>query len=286
VAYEAGEDQAETLDESTPAARGQEELRQITPDTPEPIAQVSDRLWRAGRKQEARDLVDGALRALATHPDALELWLQQSRHRLEARDFPAALEAAKRAEQGWPRSARPAMAKSAILWEMGQPPEAVAAMEASFARHPDDLQLAFALAQRLIQVGSGKRAREVLARVSPLVLTPEVRSRWLMTEGESLEAEGQHVRALQSYQSAARLTPTQPGCHYSVARTLEALRRPAEAMEVVRAGMKYEEPSGREWVKGRLAELEQARQRLELHAEPHLRLPSLRLLLGAEARRR
>jgi Flp pilus assembly protein TadD len=271
LAYEAGDLQAETLDESTSAARGQEELRQITPDTPQPIAEVSARLWSSGRKQEARDLVDGALMALATHPDALELRLQQARHRLEARDFPGALEAAKRAEQGWPRSARPTVVKAEILWGMGQAPEAVAALEASFARHPDDLQLAFALAQRLIQVSSGKRAREVLARVSPLVLTPEVRSRWLMTDGESFEAEGQHARALQSYQSAARLTPTQPGCHYAVARTLEALRRPAEAMEVVRAGMKYEEPAGREWVKGRLAELEQVRLRLELLKEEKLR---------------
>lgn len=270
LAYQASEDQGATLDESVAAARGAEELRQIAPDAPDPIAQVSARLWSAGRKQEARDLVDGALVTLAGHADAPELWMQQARHRSEAREFESALAAVDRAEKGWPRSTRPAMVKSGVLWEMGKRSEAIATLEAAFARHPEDLQLAFTLAQMLIGVNGGKRAREVLARVSPLVLTPAVRSRWLMMDGQSFEAEGQHSRALQSYQSAARLTPTEPECHYAVGRTLESLQRPAEAIEAVRGGMKYEDALGQERAKGRLAELERVRQRLEAMKEQKL----------------
>src|SRR5262249_12811267 len=61
LAYQAGEDQGATLDESVRSARGAQELRQLVPEAPDPIAQVADRLWMSGRKQEARDLIDGAL---------------------------------------------------------------------------------------------------------------------------------------------------------------------------------------------------------------------------------
>lgn len=273
LAYEAGEDQAATLNESVRAARGVDELRRIVPDVPVPISQVSDRLWNAARKQEARELVDGALASLARHPDAPELWLQRVRHRSEARDFALALDAVNEAEKGWPGSTRPAIAKSAVLWEIGKPAEAISTLEASFSRHPEQLEMSFALAQMQIRVKNGRRAREVLARISPLVTTPAVRSRWLLIDGQSFEADGQFARALQSYQSAARLTPEQAECHYSVARTLQALQRPGEALEAVRAGLKYEEPAARERLKQRVVELEQAQLRLENLKEQKLLSP-------------
>jgi len=82
-------------------------------------------------------------------------------------------------------------------------------------------------------------------------------------EGESFEGEGQYARALQSYQAAARVLPNEPENHYSVARALQALDRPAEAMDAVREGMKYESPAGVERCKARLAELENSRRRLD-----------------------
>ncbi len=234
----------------------------IIPQAPLPVSEVAARLG-GSRRALAEALLADALTALGAHPDAPELWLLDARYRAERRDFAGALDAVARAEKGWPTSPRPVMAKAAILSQQGERAEAISLLEAFFARHPDSLELSFALAQMHIEAGSAKRAREVLARASPLVPSPLWRSKWLWMEGESFEVEGQHALALQSYQAAARVFPTEPENHYSVARALQALDRPAEAMDAVREGMKYESPAGLERCKARLAELEGSRRRLE-----------------------
>jgi hypothetical protein len=262
LAYEAGQEQPETLDESVLAARGAEELRLLVPQAPIPVSQVADRLWSLQRKSEAEALVSEALSDMASHPDAPELWLLQARSFAERRDFGAAIEAVVQAERTWPASARVAMARSSILWESGARAEAIALLEQFFSRHPNELELALGLAQRLM-TQSPKRAREVLSRASPLVATAGSRSRWLHLEGESFEIEGQYAQALHAYQAAAAASPGSPESYYSMARALEALQRPGEAMDAVREAMKHEDPTAREHGKARLAELEQARRKLD-----------------------
>jgi hypothetical protein len=57
--------------------------------------------------------------------------------------------------------------------------------------------------------------------------------------------------------------PTQPENHYTVARVLEALKRPAEAMAAVREGMKYDS-SGIARGNARLAQLENTERQLRV----------------------
>ena len=92
--------------------------------------------------------------------------------------------------------------------------------------------------------------------------SPEVRSRWLLLEGETFESEGQNTRALHSYQAAVRVLPTQPENHYRIARALEALKRPGEAMAAVREAMRYEDSAGIARGNARLAQLESSERKL------------------------
>ena len=273
LAYEAGQDQGATLDEAVAAAREPEEWQLLVPHSPVPISEVAERLWISGRKAQAEAFVESALADLSSHPDAPELWLLEVRYRSARRDFSGALQAATQAEKIWPNSARPVLVKAATLWEMGQTAEAIALLDGFFARHPNDLELSFSLAQLLTRAKNPKRAREVLARASPLVSSPASRSRWLLSEGESFESEGQYARALHSYQAAARTLPTQPENHYRVARVLEALKRPSEAMDAVREAMKYEDAAGIERDKVRLVELEEARRKLDALRDETLLAP-------------
>ena len=262
LAYEAGQDGAATLDEAVPSTPELDELKLLVPTAPGPISEVVVRLWISGRKPQAEALLADALATLSAHPDAPELWLLEAQYSSERRDFARALDAAAQAERGWPGGIRPAISRANILWQMGQPANAVVLLEDVFARHPNDLELAFRLAQTLTLSQNSRRAREVLAIASPLVSSLAVRSRWLSAEGETFESDGQNVRALQSYQAAARVLPTEPANHYSVARVLEALKRPADAMAAVREGMKYEDSSGIARGKARLAQLENTERQL------------------------
>jgi len=270
LAYQAGQDGAVTLDEAVPSARELAELKLLVPDAPGPISEVAVRLWISGRRPQAEALLADALATLSGHPDAPELWLLQAQYSGELGDFARALDAAAQAEKGWPGAPRPAISRANILWQMGQRADAVALLEDVFARHPNELELAFRLAQVHALSQNSRRAREVLATASPLVSSPAVRSRWLSMEGETFESEGQNIRALQSYQAAARVLPTLPANHYSVARVLEALKRPADAMAAVREGMKYEDPSGIARGKARLAQLENSERQLRSLREEKL----------------
>ena len=270
LAYETGADQPATLDEAVLAARELDELELVAPQAPLPISEIAHRLWTSGRKPLAQALLANALSKLSSHPDAPELWLVDARHRAEQRDFDRALEEVAQATEKWPTSARPVMARASILSQMGQRSEAISLLEAFFARHPDAMELAFALAQLHVDAGDAKRARDVLARASPLVPSSSWRSRWLSIEGASFDKEGQYTRALHSYQAAARVLPTDPENHYNVARALEALHRPAEAMEAIRSAMKYESPAGQARGEARLAELESSRRKLEAARDEHL----------------
>ena len=273
LAYEAGQDQGATLDEAVPAARAPEEWQLLVPHSPVPISEVAERLWSSGRKPQAEAFVESALSDLSSHPDVPELWLLEARYRSARRDFSGALQAATQGEKIWPNSSRPVLVKAATLWEMGQTAEAIALLDGFFARHPNELELSFSLAHLLTRAKNPKRAREVLARASPLVSSPASRSRWLLSEGESFESEGQYARALHSYQAAARTLPTQAENHYRVARMLEALKRPSEAMDAVREAMKYEDAAGIERDKVRLAELEEARRKLDALRDEKLLAP-------------
>jgi tetratricopeptide (TPR) repeat protein len=263
LAYQAGPDQSATLDEAVAAARGLEELKQLVPNAPIPISHVAQRLSQMGRRKEARQLVAEGLKLLSSARDLPELWLLEAQFWAEEQQWDAALQALTEAEKGWPGSARVLSSRSGILWETGRRDEAIAVLESAFARHPDDLEVAFALANRLIAAKSPKRAREVLSRASYLASSPSSRSRWLMVEAISFQSEGQFARALQYYQSAARITPNQAETHYAVATVLEALKRPADAMNEVREGMKYDNPSGVQRASERLAQLERAQRELD-----------------------
>jgi len=178
LAYETGQDQATTLNEAVPAARDLEEVKLVIPRAPVPVSEVAVRLG-SSRTPLAEALLADALTDLAEQPDAPELWLLDARYRAERRDFAGALDAVARAEKSWPSSPRPVMARAGILSREGQRAEAISLLEAFFARHPDSLEFSWALAQKHIEAGGGKRARQVRAGASPLVHSPLWRSKWL-----------------------------------------------------------------------------------------------------------
>jgi tetratricopeptide (TPR) repeat protein len=198
------------------------------------------------------------------------LWEAEARLRLVRKEVALAEAACVEVERRAPEALTTYLLRADVLRAQGRAEEALRSLEGLVARFPGSVDLAFALAGQLLDAGSPRRAREVLRQVSPFLTGFGQRARLLSMEGACFEREGLLSRALERYQSVARLAPG-PHAHFAVARLYEALRRPEAAARAVREGLRLLPAHARKdaeaWVARLEAEekrrLESRRQRLQ-----------------------
>ncbi len=263
LAHEAGD--AEVLEgEALPRARTQEELRALTPEDVAVAVRLAGVLGaQPARREEALMYLAGARERFGDGPEVAGLWEVEARLRL-ARKEPALAEAAcAEVEKRAPEALTTYLLRADVLRAAGRAEEALQSLERLVARFPGNVDLAFALAGQLLDAGLPRRSREVLQQVGPFLTDFRQRARLLGMEGASYEREGLLSKALERYQSAARLAPS-PGAHFTVARLYESLRRPEAAARAVREGLKLLPAQSRKDAEAWVARLEsQEKQRLE-----------------------
>jgi tetratricopeptide (TPR) repeat protein len=139
-------------------------------------------------------------------------------------------------ERRAPDALEPPLLRAEVLRAQGRHEDAIHLMERLAPRFPGKVELSFQLANQLLEAGQTRRAREVLQQASPFIADPARRARLLYLEGLSYEREGLLSRALERYQTVARLTPA-PETHFTVARLHESLRHYGDAAREVREGL-------------------------------------------------
>jgi len=137
-----------------------------------------------------------------------------------------------------------ALLRAQALSALGKQREAVQTLEAALVRRPQDAELGFALAGQWLAAGRPALARQALDRLRPFLSGAPTRVRLLTTEAETYRVEGRLGRALESLDTALRLSPENAGLQYQAAQLYEQLGRFDAAAEAVRAGELAEGPSG------------------------------------------
>jgi tetratricopeptide (TPR) repeat protein len=140
-------------------------------------------------------------------------------------------------ERRVPDAIEPQMLRAELLRAQGRREEAIQLLDRILPRSPEKVELAFLLASQLLEAGLTRRARDVLQQASPFISDYPQRARLLALEGASFEREGLISRALERYQTVARLAPA-PEAHFTVARLQESLHRYGEAARAVRDGLR------------------------------------------------
>jgi tetratricopeptide (TPR) repeat protein len=169
----------------------------------------------------------------------------------------AALELVQRAVALAPLDEATLVAQADLLTASGRGDEALAGLEAAVAAAPARASLSFALVQKRLELKQPDQALKVLETLSPHLRTPTERARLLYLSGEAQLALGRPLKAVDVFQSAARLVPGEPGHHYALARALESLHRSTEAARSVREGMLRDTPGGQARARAWLQKLEQ-----------------------------
>ena len=255
-----GEGGTAALAEAVAQARGEEELTRLTPPEPGAVHEVADQLWGQHRGDEAVALLEWATRTLEAR-DAGRAWIQLATVRTARREFPRALEALEQAERLLPDAAEPVLARVGVLAAQGKPAEAVALLDARVVRQPGNVELSFALAEQEVARKEPRRALAALERASPFVASPGQRGRMMGLQGQAYEAMGRPAKALEAYQSAARLEPGSAGLHYIIARLYEGMSKQGEAAREVREGMRRDSAAGAEAARAWAARLEEEEKR-------------------------
>jgi predicted Zn-dependent protease len=289
LAAESGD--AEVLSrEALDLSRTVEELQTLSPSEPREVAALALALASRPRRQEqalewlawAREhfealRTDTSAEAPRVHLGARDmdvLWEQEARLRVVRGELKEAEALCAELEHRAPDALEPQMLRAEILRAQGRRREAVQLLDRLVPRFPGRVELSFQLASQLLEEGLTRRAREVLEQASPFVLDYAQRARLLSLEGASYEQEGLLARALERYETVARLMPA-PEAHFTVARLHESLRHYGEAARAVREGMRLL-PAGahrteEQWVERLETEerkLSEAR-RQELMDDPH-----------------
>lgn len=248
-------------DEALKYAHDLDQVRSLVPAEPLALEQMIARLRAKGRVADAEELLAWALGELKDRKDSDGLWILEANRLRAKKDYPAALAALDEAAKKNPAGTPLGLARAAVLSEMGRKDESVALLQSMVVQHPDDVSLAFTLAGQLAGYGKYSAAREALARATPFLKTLDQRAALFATEGRLFAAEGRHAKALQSFQSAARVQPQAAGHQYSIAQMYEALGKYPEAVQAVRSGMRLGGTSAAlaDWIK-RLEDKEKLRQ--------------------------
>jgi len=164
-------------------------------------------------------------------------------------------------ERRVPEALEPQVLRAEIFRAQGRHVDAIALLERILPRFPGKVEVSFVLASQLLEVGLTRRAREVLQGASPFVTDFRQRARLLALEGGSYEREGLLARALERYQTVARLVP-EPQAHFTVARLQESLRRFGDAARSVREGLQLLPSGARGDAEAWVARLEAEEKRL------------------------
>jgi predicted Zn-dependent protease len=229
------------LSEALSYARTPELLVDLVGPTLTDTPTVESLLWAAGRRADAEALLAWARDQAEGTPGFAGLWTSAGSLRLAA---------------GWPLEALPlldeaerrgddvALLRAQALSALGKQREAVQTLEAALVRRPQDAELGFALAGQWLAAGRPALARQALDRLRPFLSGAPTRVRLLTTEAETYRAEGRLGRALESLDTALRLSPENAGLQYQAAQLYEQLGRFDAAAEAVRAGERAEGPSG------------------------------------------
>jgi len=198
-------------------------------------------LWAAGRRADAEALLAWARGQAEGTPGFAGLWTSAGSLRLAAGRPLEALPLLDEAER---RGDDVALLRAQALSALGKQREAVQTLEAALVRRPQDAELGFALAGQWLAAGRPALARQALDRLRPFLSGAPTRVRLLTTEAETYRVEGRLGRALESLDTALRLSPENAGLQYQAAQLYEQLGRFDAAAEAVRAGELAEGPSG------------------------------------------
>ncbi len=289
LAYESGD--TEVLGrEALEQTRTLEELQALTPNAPRVVAMLAMALAaRPGRQEQAlawfawarehfeamrSDRSPEAPRVRFDARDMEALWEQEARLRVARGELGAAEALCAELERRAPEALEPLVLRAEILRAQGRREEAIQLLDRSLPRFPGKVELSFVLAGQLLEAGLTRRAREVLQQASPFIADYSQRARLLLMEGASYEREGLLARALERYQTVARLVPT-PDAHFAVARLHESLRHYGDAVRAVREGLQLLPAGTRREEETWVARLEDAErkllesQRQEVMDDPH-----------------
>jgi tetratricopeptide (TPR) repeat protein len=289
LAYESGD--TEVLGrEALEQTRTLEELQAMTPNAPRVVAALGMALATRPERQDqalawfawAREHFEAlrsdrspeAPRVRFNARDMDALWDQEARLRVARGELAVAEALCAELERRAPEALEPLVLRAEILRAQGRREEAIQLLDRLLPRFPGKVELSFVLASQLIEAGLTRRAREVLQQASPFIADYPQRARLLLLEGVSYEREGLLARALERYQTVARLVPA-PDAHFTVARLHESLRHYGEAARAVREGLQLLPAGARREEEAWVARLEEAErklletQRQELMDTPH-----------------
>ncbi len=223
--------------EALEQTRTLEELQALTPDAADVVADLALALAsRPGRAEQALAWLAWARERFEGTRGASALWEREARLRLTRGELHEAEELCMQLERREPEELEPRLLRAELLRAQGRRQEAIQHLEQSLPRFPGRVELSFTLASRLLEVKQTRRAREVLEQASPFVRNFRQRADLLTLEGASYEQEGLLARALERYQTVARLLPT-PDTYFTVARIQESLRRYGDAARAAREGL-------------------------------------------------
>jgi tetratricopeptide (TPR) repeat protein len=276
LAYEAGD--TEVLGrEALQQARTLEELQALSPNAPRVVATLALSLAAYPERQEqalawfawAREHFEAlrsdrspeAPRVRFDVRDMDALWDHEARLRVARRELGAAEALCTELERRAPEALEPVVLRAEVLRAQGRREEAVQLLERTLPRFPGKVELSFVLASHMLEAGLTRRVREVLQQASPFISDYPQRARLLSLEGASYEREGMLARALERYQTVARLVPA-PEAHFTVARLHESLRHYGDAARAVREGLRLLPGGTRREEEAWVARLDEAERKL------------------------
>jgi Flp pilus assembly protein TadD len=135
-----------------------------------------------------------------------------------------------------------------MLRELNQINQAIAVLQTTAVRYPNDRDVAAAYGKALADGGRFQEAMEVLSRAhSP----DRPYARVLSTQGAIADQMGKHGEAQQYYQAALQLQPNDPSIHSNMGLSFALSNRLTEAERILRAAVTMPGASPR--VRGNLA---------------------------------
>ncbi|MBX5481007.1 MAG: O-antigen ligase family protein [Myxococcaceae bacterium] len=260
--------------ESVAQARSVEELIALTPDDPDQMIVVANRAWSIGKRDLAMGLLSHGRQRFEGDARAARLWTVAVRYSLMEGDPAGALELAKSAVKLAPDNPDCILAEAQALSAAGQRDAAIQTLQEGIQKHRGEFELSLALAENLHAAGRVSEARAQLHRVEPLSQTARDRGRLFAMLGRFYRAEGKLNKALEQFESSARLQPELAEYRFAMAQILEQLHRPGEAIRLVREGVqlqKRESEENRAWLERLLrqqAEVEKLRRQPDWTMEP------------------
>ncbi|MEW5739578.1 MAG: O-antigen ligase family protein [Myxococcota bacterium] len=211
-------------------------LGRILLDSPGHLTQVYGVLRASARVEEAVALLDAADEASLSEEVQSELRVLRVLHEAELGAPELALTRWSELPEAERRSAQMVMVRVRILSKLDRPDEAAAELERLCNREPGNVEAAFALAGLLEASNKLAAARQVLGRVRAMSTSQESRSRAFRLEAQTWMKEERWPRALEAFQTAARLEPARADLHYRMAEVYERMGSLHAALDEVRRG--------------------------------------------------